>query len=88
MKKPQILNKSQIAAVFALNRGTISGWVLKGCPIIRRGRPGYEAQFDPQKLLDWRIADLLEQGVEEEYIMLDVQAILARLRQLKKETAR
>ncbi|QGY05496.1 terminase small subunit [Methylobacterium mesophilicum SR1.6/6] len=56
----RLLNRIELAKIFAVSTNTISTWVEKGCPYVERGSNGVEYQFDSAAVIDWKIQRAVE----------------------------
>ncbi|MCJ2054005.1 terminase small subunit [Methylobacterium sp. J-070] len=56
----RLLNRTELAKIFAVSTNTISTWVEKGCPYVERGSNGVEYQFDSAAVIDWKIQRAVE----------------------------
>ena len=56
----RLLNRTELAGIFAVSTNTISTWVEKGCPYVERGSNGVEWQFDSAAVIDWKIQRAVE----------------------------
>lgn len=49
-----LLGVTQIADLLGRDRGTISAWIDKGCPVARKGGTGEKTLLDPRDVVAWR----------------------------------
>ncbi|WP_267355649.1 MULTISPECIES: terminase small subunit [unclassified Methylobacterium] len=56
----RLLNRTELAKIFAVSTNTISTWVEKGCPYVERGSNGVEYQFDSAAVIEWKIQRAVE----------------------------
>ncbi|WP_185982570.1 terminase small subunit [Aureimonas mangrovi] len=45
---------TQLAEMIGKDRGTLSEWVNKGCPVVKQGSTGARTLFDPRDVFAWR----------------------------------
>jgi len=56
----RLLNRAEVAGIFAVSVNTVTNWIEKGCPYVERGSNGIEWQFDSAAVIDWRIQRAIE----------------------------
>ncbi|MFY4729113.1 hypothetical protein [Nitrospira sp. BLG_2] len=74
-------SKMQIAKIFAVNRSTVYGWEIRGCPIHQASRPGRPAKMNFDEVLKWYLTQEEIKGVSEEGLELLEQTIVGRKRE-------
>jgi transposase len=82
--KPHSINT--MAAVFGVDRGSVYGWIRRGCPCQPAEGPGRPAHMNFAKVLRWRMGELEGQGyytgdslaMEETRIRARFQALTTR----------
>ena len=55
-RKPEIVNKSGMAAIFDTNLKTIDDWIRKGMPVLSKGTNGVSYSIDLTAALEWYFA--------------------------------
>ena len=56
----RLLNRAEVAGIFAVSVNTVTTWIERGCPYVERGSNGVEWQFDSAAVIDWRIQRAVE----------------------------
>lgn len=71
-------SKMQIAKIFGVNRSTVYGWEVRGCPTRVPERPGRPAKMHFEDVLEWYLSEQDARGVSEEGLQILEKAILER----------
>lgn len=53
-RSSHLLSISRLADLIGRDRGTISAWIDKGCPVAKRGSSGESTLLDPRDVFAWR----------------------------------
>ncbi len=59
----KIVNRAEMAGVFAVSLPTVDRWVSKGCPVVSRGGKGKEWSFDLAAVIAWRVDTAVQDAV-------------------------
>lgn len=82
MARGQIVNRAGLAEFFGIALPTVDGWIRQGVPVVQRGGPGRQWEFDTAAVYAWRVEKVVTEATGD----VQTDEMELRRRKLQAET--